>query len=72
MLGRLAALAPTFAGVCSGVFFSLLAWGHWRHQHLLDQQPVDGQFDERLLRGLLLLGGVLLALFVIYAFFGIP
>ena len=72
MLRRLASLAPTLVIVCGGVFFSLLAWSHLRPQRPTDGQPLDGRFYERLLRGLLVLGGVMLGLFIIYALFGIP
>jgi hypothetical protein len=65
-------LAPTLVIVCGGLIFSLLAWSQWRLQRQSDEQPLDGTYHERLLRGLLLLGGVMLGLFIIYALFGIP
>lgn len=72
MLSRFASLAPTLVIVCGGLFFGLLAWSHWRLQRQSDEEPLDGTFHERLLRGLLLLGGVMLGLFIIYALFAIP
>ena len=58
--------------VCCGLFGSLLAWSHWRIQRQAGEQPLDGSFHERLLRALLWLGGVMLALFIIYALFSVP
>jgi len=72
MLRGLASLVPTLVIVCGGLFFSLLAWSRLRLQRPSDEQLFDDSFHERLLGGLLVLGGVMLGVFIIYALFGIP